>query len=398
MGNPLLGSDVALTQPAPISAFYSDDSWIEGNAVLQLEQAASLNGVKQIAAFPDLHPGKYGPVGCAVLADRIYPQLIGNDIGCGMSVFVLDVPARKLKLNKLVEKFYRLDDEWHEEARKFLSENKMDVDHHVSAFATLGGGNHFCELQEIVEINETALSPKYSLSKGQTLLMIHSGSRSLGYEIFSTLATDAFNGLAADSDQAVRYMERHNHAVRWAGLNRKAIAQRVADFLRVSFQLLIDNPHNSIECTGAEFLHRKGAAKADMPLVPLAGSRDAASYLVAPSFMQPDALDSIAHGSGRKYDRKSMMGRVGKTRAEREALAQNANGGPIICADRQSLIEEAPSAYKDPKKVLADLIRHNLVQHAVTMKPLLTYKKRPQAGSQKRQEKRERLLSRRRDR
>ena len=69
---------------APIHVFASSKSWIEGNATLQLQQVAALPGVQAVAAMPDLHPGKYGPVGCAVLADLIHPQLVGSDIGCGM--------------------------------------------------------------------------------------------------------------------------------------------------------------------------------------------------------------------------------------------------------------------------------------------------------------------------
>src|SRR5262249_51730164 len=86
---------------APIRVFASSKSWIEGNATLQLEQVAGLPGVKTVAAMPDLHPGKYGPVGCAVLAERIHPQLVGSDIGCGMGLFELDVAARKLRLDQL---------------------------------------------------------------------------------------------------------------------------------------------------------------------------------------------------------------------------------------------------------------------------------------------------------
>ena len=77
MGNSVLdGRASAVSGYATITKFYTSAAWIEGRAEAQLEEIAGWTGVQKIAAFPDLHPGKYGPVGCAVLADRIFPQLI----------------------------------------------------------------------------------------------------------------------------------------------------------------------------------------------------------------------------------------------------------------------------------------------------------------------------------
>ena len=97
MGNSVLdGCTSAVSGDGIITKFYTSSAWIEGRPEQQREQVAGWSGVQKVAAFPDLHPGKYGPVGCAVLADRIYPQLIGNDIRCGMSLFQLvsDVSTR----------------------------------------------------------------------------------------------------------------------------------------------------------------------------------------------------------------------------------------------------------------------------------------------------------------
>ncbi|MEP5761705.1 MAG: RtcB family protein [Litoreibacter sp.] len=105
MGNSVLdGRMSAENSDCAITKFYTSAAWIEGRAEQQLEHVAGWSGVRKIAAFPDLHPGKYGPVGCAVLADRIFPQLIGNDIGCGMSLFQLDLPLRKFKMEKAVRR------------------------------------------------------------------------------------------------------------------------------------------------------------------------------------------------------------------------------------------------------------------------------------------------------
>lgn len=105
----------------PIHIFASSKSWIEGYAMLQLEQVAGLPGVHALAAMPDLHPGKYGPVGCSVLANQIYPQLVGSDIGCGMGLFALDISARKIRLDQLAERMSALDQPWDGDINRCLA-------------------------------------------------------------------------------------------------------------------------------------------------------------------------------------------------------------------------------------------------------------------------------------
>ena len=99
-----MGTTPQVDGRAPIHIFASPKAWIEGNATRQLEQVAAFEGVEAVAAMPDLHPGKYGPVGCAILADRIFPPLVGSDIGCGMGLFQLDIEARKLRPDRLADR------------------------------------------------------------------------------------------------------------------------------------------------------------------------------------------------------------------------------------------------------------------------------------------------------
>ncbi|WP_316176290.1 RtcB family protein [Bradyrhizobium sp. SZCCHNRI1073] len=106
------------------------------------------------------------------------------------------------------------------------------------------------------------------------------------------------------------------------------------------------------------------------------GSRGALSYLVAPLASAPkEALWSIAHGAGRKFDRSSMIGRVGATRSDRERLARNPFGGRVICEDRALLAEEAPEAYKPIVGVIADLEAFGLARVVASFRPLVTVKK-----------------------
>jgi release factor H-coupled RctB family protein len=84
-----------------VRLFASAKSWVEGEALRQLYAAAKLEGMRLAVGFPDLHPGKGGPVGAAFVAEgMIHPYLVGGDIGCGMALFKTDLVQRDSKLNR----------------------------------------------------------------------------------------------------------------------------------------------------------------------------------------------------------------------------------------------------------------------------------------------------------
>ncbi len=85
-----------------VSLIASKHTWIEGNAIQQLEITAKLPDMVRVVGMPDLHPGRGYPVGAAFFSQhRFYPALIGNDIGCGMSLWQTDLLAMKQSLDKL---------------------------------------------------------------------------------------------------------------------------------------------------------------------------------------------------------------------------------------------------------------------------------------------------------
>lgn len=368
MGNSVLdGRAPAVSSGGTITKFYTPAAWIEGRAEQQLEQVAGWAGVRRVAAFPDLRPGKYGPVGCAVLADRIYPQLIGNDIGCGMTLFQLDLPVRKLKLEKTMRRMRVLGAPVDTDYGPRLDARGLPADLFATSLGTIGGGNHFCEVQTLADFD-----PDVGLDTSLTYLLVHSGSRGFGNAVFGGLAEGAF--AAMPPDDASAYLDGHDQAVQWASLNRQIIAERAAEALRADLRLIVDAPHNLLTQKAGGWLHRKGAAKADQALVPLAGSRATPSYLLRPT-VHADALGSTAHGAGRRYDRGSMHGRVRAKRSDIEAMQRTPFGGRIICEDRDLLIEEAPLAYKASQAVVADLKATGAAVPVATLHPLLTFKK-----------------------
>ncbi|MBB3559661.1 release factor H-coupled RctB family protein [Rhizobium sp. BK512] len=380
MGNSIGGGSSPTTQanaPALIHHFFSGRTWIEGAALDQLGEMSRLPGVSQIAAFPDLHPGKYGATGVALASDRLLPLLIGNDIGCGMSLFQLDLPLRKLKIDKAAERLRQLEAEEIGDAAVLLEEVRLPASLAPDALGTIGGGNHFCELQAIDTLGDGGASAALD---GQALyLLVHSGSRSLGAAVFSEAISahpDLAAGLVPGSQDAVTWLASHDQCVVWASLNRRLIAARAAAALRADLRLVADVPHNLVRSSGRDFVHYKGAAAVTPgELAPIAGSRASLSYVVCPTADVSRSLGGISHGAGRKYDRASMHGRTGRNRSEREQLLRNVWGGIAICDDRALVVEEAASAYKDAGQVVADLENEKLVSVAASFRPLVTFKK-----------------------
>ena len=368
MGTPITGNSRAAM--APVSQFYTDTTWIEGRATEQLAQTAAWPGMQAVAGFPDLHPGRYGPVGAAFLADRIWPQLVGPDIGCGMALYRLDLARHRLKLDKAVRRLSLLDAGADPDlAAERLAALGLSGAIAPDGLGTIGGGNHFCELQQVESASEAS-----GLAAGDLCLLVHSGSRSRGAQVFEGLDDSWKAGYAADGEAARRYLVLHDAALAWARLNRALIAELAAEALGVGAQLICDAVHNHVTPHRGHWLHRKGAAAPDRGLVPLAGSRDAPSFLLSVPDIVPEALGSVSHGAGRRYDRASMHGRIRKERSTLIALTRNRFGGRVICADSDLLLEEAGTAYKRPESVLADLEHFGLATGIARLLPLITWK------------------------
>jgi release factor H-coupled RctB family protein len=169
------------------------------------------------------------------------------------------------------------------------------------------------------------------------------------------------------------------------------IAERAAAAVRADCRSIADLSHNMVEVGEAGVLHRKGTAPADRGLVPIPGSRGTLSYLVAPlAADRPETLASLAHGAGRKFDRASMHGRLRTGKADRARLARNPYGGVVVCEDRDLLVEEAPDAYKNIDRVIADLVDFGLVRVVATFRPLVTFKTAGAAAKAQRREKEDR--------
>lgn len=349
---------------------------VEGNAIEQLETTANLPGVVQAVGLPDLHVGKGCPIGAAILTKEfIYPYLIGSDIGCGMSLTMLDLVAHKVKRDKLVKKLGSLEMGYTGDLTPWEIQFQISLNRFVDALGTVGSGNHFVEVQSVEEIINEQIFQEIGLNKKNLFMMTHSGSRGLG-EMILRNHTDKFksDGLKESTPEFTEYLNEHNYAVKWAQVNRALLVQKVKENLNVDVNTILDITHNWVEVTPSGYLHRKGAAPSNHGLVVIPGSRGDFSYLVRP-ILGSDNLNSLAHGAGRKWKRGESKSRLsGRYRAEDLIITDLKS--QVICEDKDLLFEEAPENYKKISKVIQDLVDMNLVEVIAIFRPVVTYKKK----------------------
>jgi len=404
----------AVTNNAKVRIVISDKNWLESSAIEQLKKTAELPGMCFGIGMPDLHPGKGQPIGAAFISnDIVYPHLVGSDIGCGMGVWKLDIQKKRVKLDKWEKKLTGLDDAWDGDPAEWLktyghtiggeptiinSLHSATSEAINSKLGTIGGGNHFAELQAVSEIFDLDIFSSIGLDQNSVTLLVHSGSRGLGQSILQAhidqLGSQGLTGIESHD-----YLKLHNQAENWAVCNRALIAERFCERLGVKGKGILDVSHNTVlklkanevEALGLSernqdtgetaknfWIHRKGASPTDNGLVMIPGSRGSLSYLVKPK-KDLDALAlggfSLAHGAGRKWKRSDVRARLEKNFHVKD-LEVTKLGSRVICKSRDLLYEEAPQAYKDIDLVVDDLVKAGMVDLIASFKPLITYKTR----------------------
>lgn len=345
------------------SLIASKNTWIDGLAIEQLLATANLPNMVKVVGMPDLHPGQGYPIGAAYLsAELIYPALIGSDIGCGMGFWQTEIALNKLSIDKLERRIGNID---------------QPIRRGNYNLGTIGGGNHFAELQKVSKIYDESLFDSYQLSPKFLFLLVHSGSRGLGHAILQNqLARSGYLGLPEDSIEAKTYLSKHNDALEFAELNRQTVAERILHNLHTQGRAILNVHHNFLEKVDYAgkngWLHRKGASPANKGLVIIPGSRGDYSYLVKP-IDQTDLLSSLAHGAGRKWRRADCKAKLAN-RYSADEMQRTQLGSRVICEDRDLIYEEAPQAYKSIDSVIESMQQANLVKVIAQLTPVLTYK------------------------
>jgi tRNA-splicing ligase RtcB len=338
--------------------------------------------------MPDVHLSADVCIGVVVATSSlIYPHAVGGDIGCGMLAVGLDVEAAALRdpriAGQVLADIGRAVPSRRRNRREIISQPANLAGETLShaglesvrrndgaiEFATLGGGNHFLELQADEE--------------GRLWLMVHSGSRALGQAIRdhhlarAQPASNRLRALDAASDAGIEYLHDAAFARRYAAASRWAMAEQAGVVLarrlgaRVCWETLITTDHNHVSLGrhgGRDlWVHRKGAMPAQLgESGVLPGSMGSASFHVEGRGHE-DALCSSAHGAGRALSRTAARGRV----SERD-LRRQMEGVWYDVRLAAQLCDEAPSAYKDIRAVLR--AQRDLVRVTRTLRPVLNYK------------------------
>lgn len=370
-------------------------SWAEALDASAHEQALNLShlpfAIDHVALMPDAHAGYGMPIGGVLLADRaVVPYAIGVDIGCGVALLETDLTVHDLRPGDLdallalvaarvpvgFEKHRgRVDRERAEDEIGMARPASVHEDWFLRALpqlGTLGGGNHFLEVQRD--------------SDGRVVVMLHSGSRSLGKAICDdyhrrALATCLRRRLSLphrelaylpdDEPDHADYLAAMRYALRYAEVNRSRMLDAVEAALAATTRAThvartVEIQHNYAAwerhvCRDGVardgIVHRKGAVRASRGApVLIPGSMGTASY-VGEGLGDADAFETCQHGAGRAMSRKAARHAKGsgEVYAEMERL-----GVRLVAGDPRDVAEEAAFAYKDVDRVMAlsaDLVR-----------------------------------------
>ena len=333
-----------------------------------------------VALMPDLHGGKGMPIGTVLATNGVViPNAVGVDIGCGMCAVKTNIRVETVTPEVLRKKIMRgirkqipLGKEHHKQAQdeKYMPQDfeidKLEIvkRRYVSAtkqVGTLGGGNHFIELQKDDE--------------GWMWIMIHSGSRNLGKQVgdyynekadmlnrrwFSTVKSEIQLPFIPLYDPLFKeYWKEMEYCIAFGLCNRRLMMQRIEEVIadaipEAEFEPMINIAHNyaAVEHHFGQdvIVHRKGATLAREGVIGIIpGSQGTASYIVE-GLGNPDSFCSCSHGAGRVLSRKMAI----KTLDMQQEIAQLEAKGIVHAIRSQDDMQEASGAYKDIEEVIAN--------------------------------------------
>ncbi len=383
------------TEKIPVKLWLDD---IEAGALEQAGNLANLPFVfKHVAVMPDAHLGYGMPIGGVMASEEmVVPNAVGVDIGCGMCAVqtsLTSLSTDKLRsVLGLIRNRVPLGFKHHKKKQKEalmpstggvpledLPIVAREYHNALTQLGTLGGGNHFIEIQKG--------------NDGHIWLMIHSGSRNLGFKVagyYNRLAADlnlkwgskvpskwqlAF--LPISSEFGRSYLREMNYCVEFAYANRKLMMERVKDALMavvqpVFFEPIINIAHNyaalEVHYHKKVMVHRKGATRAregEIGIIP--GSQGTPSYIVR-GRGNSESFESCSHGAGRKMGRKQAQRQLDLEQEKKRLDDQ----GIIHAIRHKGDLDEAAGAYKNIDEVIDNQL--DLVEVLVELHPLAVIK------------------------
>ncbi|MFQ5591333.1 MAG: RtcB family protein [Phycisphaerae bacterium] len=448
---------------------YADDTLIESiktdKSPEQVANVACLPGIVRASlAMPDIHWGYGFCIGGVAATDParggvISPGGVGYDINCGVRLIRTNIPADraakhmrqlvdalfnsvpcgvgrgghiKFKKNELrdlmregsryaVRRGFGWDsDADSTEAQGCIADARPDLvsdralERGTNQCGTLGSGNHFLEVQVVEQIDDTHAAQAMGLERGNIVVMIHSGSRGLGYQVCEDALKEMRDvphkyGIKlpdkqlvcapVDSPEGRRYLGAMRAAANFAWCNRQIMTHLTrqvfakvfsADAERLGMSLIYDVAHNIAKTEPYDVdgrqtplcVHRKGATRAFPPghpelpdkyrrigqpvLVP--GDMGRSSYVLVG---RPGSIEhtfgSSCHGAGRRMSRGAAI-RASRGRSIRSEL--EARGVIARARGRTGLEEEQPDAYKDVLQVVEVLHKADISRKVARLRPL----------------------------
>lgn len=440
--------------------------------------------IEKIILTPDFHKGAGIPIGTVMMTKGfVVPKAMGNDINCGMRFYTTDLPEEQIhsKLPELTKKIrhiffeggrqipmtgrqrqalfrYGLEGllETNHDSKKnglwryyqpeiqekwlnrtvfrgsLTADNTEGLEDFIGSYeqltyddqiGTIGGGNHFLEVQRVAEIYDGQTANAWHIKKGAIVVMLHAGSLTIGHHsglLNRNICQDIYPAGLAHPENKIypipetgtipdawrRFWSASANAANFGFANRLFLGFMIQDaFTNVlgecHMELLYDAPHNYIwkkQIAGETYyIHRKGACCAggceemegtefvyygEPVMIP--GSMGSSSYLLR-GLGNPDSLWSASHGAGRRKSRGEAI--KGNDEAFHQFMEQfhvitpidptrtDLKGrSDILKKWEETIRAEAPYAYKDIDKVIAVHTMHNMAAPVARLEPIFTVK------------------------
>jgi tRNA-splicing ligase RtcB len=431
-----------------------------GGGLVQVANVATLPGIVGASlAMPDIHWGYGFPIGGVAATDVVAggvvsPGGVGYDINCGVRLLRSDIEAADVRkrLVELVDQFFgdvpagvgvggglvfekkQLRRILAEGARDLASDDDLAATESMGCLAgadpdavsdealkrgadqcgTLGSGNHFCEVQEVVEVYDEAAAEAMGLRVGLATVMVHCGSRGLGHQVCDDSLREMRGApgkygielpdrqlvcAPVDSPEGRRYLGAMRAAANFAWANRQVLVNIIRGTLgrffggsaeALGLRQVYDVAHNIAKIEEHDVdgrtlrvcVHRKGATRAFGPghaelaeryrslgqpvLIP--GDMGRASFvLLGTAEAMRQSFGSTCHGAGRVLSRTAAIAAARGRRIDRELAEQ----GIIARArGRTGLAEEQPAAYKDISDVVNCVAAAGLARKVAKLKPM----------------------------
>lgn len=356
---------------------FTDDVEVYAEAQVKMICDNEVADGSTICMMPDIHPGKVAPIGLSMtVTDKVIPQLLGVDIGCGMTCVKLNKNnAEFQKLDKVIRENvpagFTIRKKPHHMVEEFSYEGLHCIRHINQekadrSLGTLGGGNHFIELDKGTD--------------GSLYLVVHTGSRHLGEKVaeyYTKLANTCLKEQGKDIPYYMSYLEGDNkkaymedvqiiqHYAEW---NRQIIVREILKGMKWKAVEQFSVAHNYLDASG---ILRKGSISARR------GER-----VIIPANMKEGIILGIGkgneewnysapHGSGRRLKREDVKNRYTVSEFKKEM-----KGIYSSCVGAETL-DEAPFAYRSISEIEEQI--KDTVEMTEICKPVYNFK----AGSRK---------------